>query len=461
MTLPYKIRLSLQLTGTSALVVLAAFLIIYKVAEWTLIRSIDEDLVRESKIHEAQITLANGVLAFSHSGEWEEVEHQEVEFHPIFIEIVDAAGQQIDRSPNLGNLRLSFRPDYENPAVGYFQFLGNQELRQLQTALRNSDRLEGYLLVATSFEESRNLLDNLRTILLLLYPLILLSLFLAMRFLAGKSIEPVDKITKRARMISQNNLNDRIPLPAKNDEIKSLAVAINELLERLEDAMNRERQFTSDASHELRTPISILKGNFEVLIRKPRNPEEYVSKIKSGLQEIEKLDGIIDQLLDLARFQRDKWDINEIEIGSIAAEVAELISKSQQRQIMVDCQPQGPIYVNSNEKSIFIILNNLIRNAVKFSLAETPVLVEIRKQQSSVIVEVKDKGIGIEEQSLSRVFSPFFRENAPELGKVPGSGLGLSIVKKLCDHLGIAISVESLKGKGTTVRLVFQQDPES
>lgn len=461
MTLPYKIRLSLQLTGTSALVVLAAFFIIYKVAEWTLVRSIDKDLRRESLVHEAQISLRDGVLGFSHSGEWEEEEHQEVQFHPIFIEIVDAGGNQIDRSPNLGKLRLSFRPDYENPEVGYFQYLGNQELRQLQTALRNGDRLEGYLLVATSFEESRNLLDNLRTILVLLYPLILLSLFLTMRFLAGKSIEPVDKITKRARMISQKNLNERIPLPLKNDEIKALAIAINELLERLEDAMNRERQFTSDASHELRTPISILKGNFEVLIRKPREPHEYVSKIEAGLAEIEKLDGIIDQLLDLARFQRDKWDIHEIEIGSIATEVAELVSKSHGRVITVECQSEEPIYVNSNEKSIFIILNNLIRNAVKFSQTDTPVLVEIWKQQSSVFVEVKDKGIGMETQALSLVFNPFFRENSQELGKVPGSGLGLSIVKKLCDHLGIAISLESLKGKGTTVRLVFQQEPES
>jgi signal transduction histidine kinase len=288
----------------------------------------------------------------------------------------------------------------------------------------------------------------------------LVSLFLAMRFLAGKSIEPVDKITKRARMISQKNLNDRIPLPAKNDEIKALAVAINDLLERLEDAMNRERQFTSDASHELRTPISILKGNFEVLIRKPRERDEYISKIKSGLQEIEKLDGIIDQLLDLARFQKDKWDIHEIEIHSIATEVAELVSKSQGRKIVVDCQSESPIYVNSNEKSIFIILTNLIRNAVKFSQADTPVLVEISKQQSSVVLAVKDTGIGMEEHSLSKVFSPFFRENSPDLGKVPGSGLGLSIVKKLCDHLGIVISVESARGKGTTVRLVFQLQPE-
>jgi signal transduction histidine kinase len=461
MTLPYKIRLSLQLTGTSALVVLGAFLIIYKVAEWTLIRNIDKDLTRESRVHEEQITLRDGVLAFSHSGEWEEEEHQEVQFHPIFIEIVDAAGRQIDRSPNLGNLRLSFRIDQTKTDVAYFEFLGGQELRQLQTTLRDGDKIEGYLLVATSFEESRNLLDNLRTILFVLYPLILLSLFLAMRFLAGKSIEPVDKITKRAKLISQNNLNERIPLPVKNDEIKALAVAINGLLERLEDAMNRERQFTSDASHELRTPISILKGNFEVLIRKPREQAEYVSKIKSGLAEIEKLDGIIDQLLDLARFQREKWDIHEIEIGSIAAEVAEFVSKSNGRQITVDCQSEEPIYVNSNEKSLFIILNNLIRNAVKFSQPDTPVLVEIWKQQSSVVLEVKDKGIGMEEQSLSHVFSPFFRENSTELGKVPGSGLGLSIVKKLCDHLGIAISLSSLKGKGTTVRLVFEQHTES
>jgi signal transduction histidine kinase len=455
MNLPYKIRLSIYLTGASALIVLLAFLLIYGVANWTLIRTLDKDLALETKVHQDQITIIDGKIRFSHKDEWEEEEHKEVQFHPIFIEIVDKEGNQLDKSPNLGRLRLGFKKDHSSSKEGYNQFLGNQELRQMQIELKQGENIEGYLLVATSFEESRNLLNNLKTILFVLYPLILFSLFLTMRILAGKSIQPVDKITKRAKMISQKNLNERIPLPENNDEIKALTVAINDLLERLEEAMNREQQFTSDASHELRTPLAVLKGNFEVLIRKPREQEEYVSKIKNGLEEIEKLESIIEQLLALVRVQKDGWDIHEIDLESIAIEVADAIQKSEGRKILFTKKCEEALYVHSNEKSLFIILTNLIQNALKYSKVDTDVFISIWKENNSGILEVQDQGIGIEKESQSKVFNPFFRENSYELGKVQGSGLGLSIVKKLCDKLGIDIFLNSQKGQGTSVRLVF------
>lgn len=455
MNLPYKIRLSIYLTGASALIVMLAFLLIYGVANWTLIRIIDQDLALETKVHQDQITIIDGKIRFSHKDEWEEEEHKEIQFHPIFIEIVDKEGNQLDKSPNLGRLRLGFKKEHSSSKEGYNQFLGNQELRQMQIALRQEDQTEGYLLVATSFEESRNLLNNLRTILFLLYPLILISLFLTMRFLAGKSIQPVDKITKRARLITQKNLNERIPLPANNDEIKGLTVAINDLLERLEEAMKRERQFTSDASHELRTPLAVLKGNFEVLIRKPREQEEYISKVKSGLEEIGKLESIIDQLLALARFQKEALDIHEIDLGSIVQEVLESIFNSGGRQVSFQSQSEYPLYVLSNEKSVFIILTNLLQNSLKYSKENTEVSVSLWRENSKTYLEVRDRGIGIEKDAQSQIFNPFFRENSPELGKIQGSGLGLSIVKKLCDHLGITISLQSEKGQGTAVQLVF------
>lgn len=455
MNLPYKIRLSIYLTIASALLVLFAFLLIYGVANWTLIRNIDNDLALETAIHEDQISLIDGQIRFLHKDEWEEEEHTQTQFHPIFIEIVDLEGNQLDKSPNLGSLRLGFSKGRSSSKGGYNKFNGNQELRIMQMELTQGDQVEGYLLVAKSFEESRNLLNNLKTILFLLYPLILVSLFLTMRFLAGKSIEPVDKITKRAKLISQNNLNERIPLPVNNDEIKALTVAINDLLDRLEEAMKREQQFTSDASHELRTPLSVLKGNFEVLIRKPREQEEYISKVKSGLEEINKLNSIIDQLLALARFQKGALDIHEIDLGSIVQEVIGSKLKIRNRKIHFLNRSKAPIYVKSNEKSIFIIMTNLIQNALKYSTDDSEVSVSIWQENSGSILEVKDKGIGIEKDSQSKIFNPFYRENSPELGKVQGSGLGLSIVKKLCDHLGIAISLESEKGQGTTVRLTF------
>ncbi|WP_304518184.1 sensor histidine kinase [Cecembia rubra] len=457
MNLPYKIRLSIYLTTASAMLVLMAFLLIYGVANWTLIRNMDNDLERETAVHQDQISLIDGEIRFLHKDEWEEREHQETQFHPIFIEIVDSNGKQLDKSPNLGNLRLGFIKDQSESKIGFNQILGNQELRTMQIALRQGNKVEGFLLVAKSFEESRTLLNNLKTILFLLFPLILISLFLTMRFLAGKSIKPVQSITQKAHLISQNNLNERIPLPQNHDEIYSLTEAINDLLNRLENAMKREQQFTSDASHELRTPLSVIKGNFEVLIRKPREQEEYINRIKAGLEEINKLNSIIDQLLALARSQKGALDIHEIDLGSMVQDLIDSILNNEGRHVHFLNKSEMPVYVKSNEKSLFIILTNLIQNALKYSKEDSEISVTIWKENNKSLLEIKDQGIGIEKEALSNIFNPFFRENAAELGKVPGSGLGLSIVKKLCDQLGIYISIVSEKGHGTAVRLIFPE----
>src|SRR5690606_15545484 len=152
--------------------------------------------------------------------------------------------------------------------------------RQVQISLNHSGNLEGYMLVAKSFEDARELLTNLRNILMVLYPGILISLFLSMRFLAGKSIQPIQQIIQKTNLISQSNLNERVPVAEPNDEIAQLTRSINELLTRLEQSLTREKQFTSDASHELRTPLAVMQGTLEVLIRKPRTSEEYVEKVK-------------------------------------------------------------------------------------------------------------------------------------------------------------------------------------
>jgi signal transduction histidine kinase len=116
-----------------------------------------------------------------------------------------------------------------------------------------------------------------------------------MRFLAGKSIQPIQKIIQKTNLISQSNLNERIPVAEPNDEIAQLTRSINDLLARLEQALTREKQFTSDASHELRTPLAVMRGTLEVLIRKPRTSEEYVEKVKLALESIDRMSEMIDQ----------------------------------------------------------------------------------------------------------------------------------------------------------------------
>lgn len=458
----YKQQIALRLTGVTALIILLVFAIIYVVVRVTVVSSIDRELQLETDKHKSQIFIVDGEIRFSHKDEWQEQEHSQIQLNPIFIEIVDKGGESMDRSPNLRENHLDFFPQKAGSGEAWTHRTGARELRQMQIPLMNGAQKEGYLLVAKSFEDIRTLLTNLRNILLLLYPGILISVFLVMRYHADKSIEPIRAIINKTNLITQSNLNERIPLIKPNDEIGQLSSSINSLLNRLESALKREKQFTSDASHELRTPLAVLRGTLEVLIRKPRTQEEYVEKIQTSLKSIDRMTSITDQLLALAR--ADVGKLHEVEECELMAFCEEFVTeKSQQtgRNIQLAYELGMPIFVKTNEKALRLILNNLLGNALKYSEAESPVILKVSKPESGVKIEVIDQGVGIAEENLGRIFDPFFREKEDYSEGKQGNGLGLAIVKKISDELGLTIQVFSRKNEGSTFSVGFPTDFQS
>ncbi|RAI85804.1 sensor histidine kinase [Algoriphagus yeomjeoni] len=455
MNISYKERIASRLTLVTAMIVLVVFAIIYLVVDYTVIQNIDRELKLETDKHVGQIFLVEGEIRFAHKDEWQEMEHSQIQLNPIFIEIVDMQGNSMDKSPNLGENHLSFSLDRGEMNETLTLKTGGREVRQMQIPLRHSGRLEGYMLVAKSFEDARELLTNLRNILLLLYPGILISLFLSMRFLAGKSIQPIQKIIQKTNLISQSNLNERIPVAEPNDEIAQLTRSINELLARLEQAMTREKQFTSDASHELRTPLSVMRGTLEVLIRKPRSSEEYVEKIKMTLGSIDRMSEMIDQLLSLARVGKGKMVRDEVELISFTQNIAEQSAKESGREILVETNLSKPIFRLVNEKSLQMILNNLLQNAIKYSAPSTKILMQVGSHEGAPFILVKDEGKGMASESLAKIFDPFYRELDETGTTVQGTGLGLAIVRKLALESDIQVEVESEKGKGSSFRLIF------
>jgi len=441
----------------TALIFFLVFLLIYLVANYTVVRNIDRELQLEIDKHKGEIFLVNGKIRFLHMDEWEEMEHAQLQLNPIFIEIVDLEGNSMDRSPNLGENHLTFSPEKSLAEEAWTQKIGSREVRQRQIPLLTEGKQEGYLLLAKSFADARELLDNLRNVLLLIYPLILVSLYLSMRYLAGKSIEPLEKISQKTNQITQENLNERIPETGTNDEIGQLTRSINNLLGRLEQVLHREKQFTSDASHELRTPLAVLRGTLEVLIRKPRTPEEYEQKVKTALGSIDRMSAMIDQLLALARVENGKNLVKEeLELITFLEELADKISIEQSHQIKFQSLVSVPIYVRTNEKSLEMILQNLLDNACKYAANTGEVLLRVGKD-SKAFIEVVDSGTGIASEYLEQIFDPFFRvQEALDRG-IPGSGLGLAIVKKLAQESTIELAVSSEKGKGSTFRLDFNE----
>ena len=455
MNTSYKERIARRLTWVTALIFSLVFLLIYLVANFTVVRNIDRELQLEIDKHKKEIFLVDGKIRFLHMDEWEEMEHAQIQLNPIFIEIVDMEGNSMDRSPNLNENYLSFSPEKSENKEAWTQKIGSREVRQRQIPLFNAGKQEGYLLLAKSFADTRELLDNLRNVLLLIYPLILISLYLTMRYLAGKSIEPLEKISQKTNQITQENLNERISETDANDEIAQLSRSINNLLGRLEQALKREKQFTSDTSHELRTPLAVLRGTLEVLIRKPRTAEEYEQKVKTALGSIDRMSTMIDQLLALARVENGKNLVKEeLELIAFLEELADQFSLEKQQKVVFQSLLSLPIYVRTNEKSLEMILGNLLENAVKYSQEEKEVFLRVGREKEAFI-EVVDLGCGIAPEQLDQIFDPFFRAQEALDRGIPGTGLGLAIVKKLAQESGIQVSVRSEKGKGSSFRLDF------
>jgi len=455
MNTSYKERIARRLTWVTALIFSLVFLLIYLVANFTVVRNIDRELQLEIDKHKKEIFLVDGKIRFLHMDEWEEMEHAQIQLNPIFIEIVDMEGNSMDRSPNLNENYLSFSPEKSENKEAWTQKIGSREVRQRQIPLFNAGKQEGYLLLAKSFADTRELLDNLRNVLLLIYPLILISLYLTMRYLAGKSIEPLEKISQKTNQITQENLNERISETGANDEIAQLSRSINNLLGRLEQALKREKQFTSDTSHELRTPLAVLRGTLEVLIRKPRTAEEYEQKVKTALGSIDRMSTMIDQLLALARVENGKNLVKEeLELIAFLEELADQFSLEKQQKVVFQSLLSLPIYVRTNEKSLEMILGNLLENAVKYSQEGKEVFLRVGREKEAFI-EVVDLGCGIAPEQLDQIFDPFFRAQEALDRGIPGTGLGLAIVKKLAQESGIQVSVRSEKGKGSSFRLDF------
>jgi signal transduction histidine kinase len=387
--------------------------------------------------------------------QWRAREHNSISVNPVFVQFYDNNKEVIDKSPNLKNSNLKLFNDSNNIFID--TKLNDIPLRQIQTAIINKGEVVGYLVVAMSLEDFEIVLI-LKNILLITFPLILILLFLIARFFAGKSIKPVRTIIDTSSQITKDNLQTRIPLPKNKDELYVLSENINNLLNRIESAIDREKQFTSDASHELRTPLAVIKGTMEVLIRKPRNQQEYEEKIQFCISEVDRLNHMVDQLLLLARFENQKQNVKQETIylnALILDNLTRFSEKTENKKIKIIADFTEDFYVQSDNYLVSIIFSNLISNAIKYSNDNGKIELKLEKTLTDIIFTIADNGVGISEQDLNKIFNSFYRSDVTNHPDIKGTGLGLSIVKRLCDLLKIKISVESKINEKTKFTLIF------
>ena len=453
----FKDRIALHYIISTGLLISVAFFVIYHIIDHSVNTHINEDILEEVSIHLEEIEIDRNDTFLIQVDQWREREHNTVIVNPVFVQFFDINNKLIDKSPNLKGLQLKM---YDTKLNNKFidTYLNKKPIRQIQVPILDKKETIGYLFIAMSLEDSTMILMNLQDTLLIFLPIILLVLFIIARLIAGRSIKPVTLITETSSRITKDNLNERIPLPENKDELYVLSKTINELLYRIENAVEREKQFTSDASHELRTPLTVLKGTLEVLIRKPRTQAEYEEKIKFGISEVNRLNNLVDQLLLLARFenQMQSIKIEKIYLNSLILDILTRYSlKMNDKKISVNHPFSKEYYVESDNYLVSIIISNIISNAIKYSNENGIISITFSQNETATICIISDNGIGISKEDLDKILNPFYRSNPTQHPDIKGSGLGLSIVSRLSGLLNIQFEIQSEIDKGTSVFLSF------
>lgn len=457
--LSFKNRIASHYIITTAILIFVVFFVIYSIVKLSVYNHLNTDISKEVKNHLNEIEIKDNSYSLIHLEEWEEREHNTVDVNPVFIQFLDKNGIIIEKSPNLKNETLFFNKEKSNNELFDTKILG-YKIRQIQVPIYDGSTIIGYVMIAMSLEGASMVLQNLSKILSIAYPLILILLFFIARFIAGRSIKPINSIINTSNIITKDNLTSRIPLPQNRDELFVLSQTINSLLDRIETAIEREKQFTSDASHELRTPLTVIKGTLEVLIRKPRIATEYEEKIIFCVNEVNRLNHLVDELLLLARFENqnqtlklEKVSLNTVFLDTIARYSATIQSK----KLVVLTDFSQNYYLETDRYLFSIIINNLISNAVKYSNSNDDLTIKIVKNDTKVECHIIDSGMGIPKEDLEKIFNPFYRSKSTDHPEIKGSGLGLSIVKRLCILLSCEIKITSQENIGTKVILSLSE----
>lgn len=451
----FKNRIAFNYIVSGSILIAIVFLFIYNIVKYSVNKHVNDEIQEELLKHLDDVSTDSNDTYLIQVDQWRAREHNSISVNPVFVQFYDNNKEVIDKSPNLKNSNLKLFNDSNNIFID--TKLNDIPLRQIQTAIINKGEVIGYLVVAMSLEDFEIVLI-LKNILLITFPLILILLFLIARFFAGKSIKPVRTIIDTSSQITKDNLQTRIPLPKNKDELYVLSENINNLLNRIESAIDREKQFTSDASHELRTPLAVIKGTMEVLIRKPRNQQEYEEKIQFCISEVDRLNHMVDQLLLLARFENQKQNVKQETIylnALILDNLTRFSEKTENKKIKIIADFTEDFYVQSDNYLVSIIFSNLISNAIKYTNDNGKIELKLEKNLTDIIFTIADNGVGISEQDLNKIFNSFYRSDVTNHPDIKGTGLGLSIVKRLCDLLKIKISVESKINEKTKFTLIF------
>jgi len=304
-------------------------------------------------------------------------------------------------------------------------------------------------------------LNKITSILLIANPIILLLFLYIANVLINRTLQPVKKVVDSVHSISANKLSYRISNDNIPTEILELVETFNELLKNLEESFKRISAFSSDASHELKTPLTVIRGEIDVALRHERTPAEYKAVLEDVLLETVRVQETIDQLFLITKKDTAelKGNTQEVYLDEILSDLVSQANKfASKKFIHLKIKEIVPATIYANEALLKIAIDNILRNAVIYTHESGDVNVSLREEEKNYVLEVQDSGCGIDKEDLPFVFERFYRADKARSRKDSGTGLGLAIVKMILDIHHYDILIKSQINKGTRVIITIPKE---
>ncbi len=316
----------------------------------------------------------------------------------------------------------------------------------------------GWVRISRSISHITQTLNNIKIVIFTATPIYILIVSTSSLFLATRALLPIDSITKTANSIERENLSRRIKIPMAKDEVGRLAITFNRMIARLETSFNKERQFTADASHELRTPIAIISARSEEALVKNKL-KDYREALEVIIDESKRLGFLISQLLLLARSDEggDNLNIENLNLRIIAEGVInEMKDLAGKKEVKIFLNPGPDIEIKADQTLITMLFIDIIDNAIKYNKKGGSISVDLKEDKDFGSIIITDTGIGISEKNLPNIFDRFYRVDKARTER--STGLGLSIVQSIVKVHGGNIKVKSKMGIGTKFKINIIKD---
>lgn len=303
-----------------------------------------------------------------------------------------------------------------------------------------------------------NKIENFEDTFLTLDPILFLLLILIASKLIDNILLPINKITKTIQYMSINNFSNIIEIQEAEYEINELVNSFNEMTKRLKNGVENLDRFNNDVSHELKTPLTVIKGELEITLRKLRNPQEYKKSMKIIQYEVNQMQTIIENLLLLTKYsqQNIQTSFEECQLDSMLLETIDKFSTQiKQKNLNLKLKKIEVVSCNANKVLIYSIFSNLIDNALKYTKEEKNIYISLYYKNKQIYFEIQDEGIGIKESKLLKVTERFYRADESRNKSIKGFGLGLSIVQNSINLHNGKLKITSKENVGTIVTVIL------